>query len=189
MVVLGPAGLCSHLLGRAAWSQLDIIILGLGLLRGLSGSWTLHFLWVAVVGFFQFKVHQMMRRHCHSPNHGAFIAWACKYVLRFCVWVCSSRGGCGNVLMWKFVELTTGRVLQTEGAWTILPCAYPYCFSGADPSEKPWRRQKEAVCIVRVMRRLRSCYKIGRKPNCYYKRIRVGNKVTKVSMFCLVSAP
>lgn len=190
MVVLRPAGLCSHLLGRGVWSQLAFIILGLGRLWGLSGSWTLRFLWVEVAGFFfQFKVHQMMKKQCQSPDLSALIAWACTYVLRLCMWVCSSRGGCEDVLMWRFVELTARRVSQTEGPWTILCCAYPYCFSGADPSEKSWRRQKEAIHIVQVIRSLMSCYKIGRKPNYHYKRIKVGNKVTEVFMFCLVSAP
>lgn len=139
--------------------------------------------------FFQFKVHQMMKKQCQSPDPSALIAWACTYVLRLCMWVCSSRGGCEDVLMWRFVELTARRVSQTEGPWTILCCAYPYCFSGADPSEKSWRRQKEAIHIVQVIRSLMSCYKIGRKPNYHYKRIKVGNKVTEVFMFCLVSAP
>lgn len=91
------------------------------------------------------------------------------------------------MLIWRFVELTAGRLSQTEGASTILCSAYPHSFFGADPSEKSWRRQKETTDTMQVIRRMKSCCKIGIKPNSYCERIRVGIKLTKVLMFSLGS--
>lgn len=61
-----------------------------------------------------------------------------------------------------------------------LHCAYLHCFSQADPSEKWWKRQKEAIHILRVIRWLRYLLKSSKETKLYDKWIRVGNQIRDV---------